>query len=76
MALDFTVKDIIHKVTAKFVPAFLPEAKKKYNLKGLFRHYGEKSQKIVKLRDENSRINQSFVQRHNRGANPMGNNSR
>jgi hypothetical protein len=36
MALDFTVKDIIHKVTAKFVHAFLPEAKKPYNLRAVF----------------------------------------
>jgi hypothetical protein len=36
MALDFTVKDIIHKVTAKFVHAFLPEAKKPYYLRAVF----------------------------------------
>ena len=36
MALDFTVKDITHKVMAKFVPAFLPSAKKPYNLKAVF----------------------------------------
>jgi hypothetical protein len=36
MALDFTVKDIIHKVTAKFVHAFLPGAKKPYNLRAVF----------------------------------------
>ncbi|MDR3115182.1 MAG: hypothetical protein LBU25_06640, partial [Treponema sp.] len=36
MALDFTVKDIIHKVTAKFVHAFLPDAKKPYNLRAVF----------------------------------------
>ena len=36
MALDFTVKDIIHKVMAKFVHAFLPGAKKPYNLKAVF----------------------------------------
>jgi hypothetical protein len=35
MALDFTVKDIIHKITAKFVHAFLPEAKKPYNLRAM-----------------------------------------
>jgi hypothetical protein len=35
MALDFTVKDIIHKVTAKFVNAYLPEAKKPYNLRAV-----------------------------------------
>jgi hypothetical protein len=35
MALDFTVKDIIHKVTAKFAHAFLPEAKKPYNLRAV-----------------------------------------
>jgi hypothetical protein len=36
MALDFTVRDVIHKITAKFVHAFLPEAKKKYHLKAVF----------------------------------------
>ncbi|MDR0638572.1 MAG: DUF4469 domain-containing protein [Spirochaetaceae bacterium] len=36
MALDFTVKDIAHKVVAKFVPAYLPEAKKPYYLKAVF----------------------------------------
>jgi hypothetical protein len=36
MAIDFTVKDIIHKITAKFVHAFLPEAKKPYNLRAVF----------------------------------------
>jgi hypothetical protein len=36
MALDFTVKDVIHKVTAKFVHAFLPDAKKPYNLRAVF----------------------------------------
>jgi hypothetical protein len=36
MALDFIVKDIIHKVTAKFTHAWLPEAKKPYNLKAVF----------------------------------------
>jgi hypothetical protein len=35
MALDFTVKDIIHKITAKFVHAYLPEAKKPYNLRAV-----------------------------------------
>ena len=36
MALDFMVKDVIHKITAKFVHAFLPDAKKPYNLKAVF----------------------------------------
>ncbi|MHB9293180.1 hypothetical protein Holit_02301 [Hollandina sp. SP2] len=36
MALDFTVKDVIHRITAKFVHAFLPDAKKPYNLKAVF----------------------------------------
>jgi hypothetical protein len=36
MALDFTVKDVIHKITAKFIHAFLPDAKKPYNLKAVF----------------------------------------
>ena len=36
MALDFTVKDVTHKVMAKHVLAFLPGAKKPYNLKAVF----------------------------------------
>jgi hypothetical protein len=36
MALDFTVKDSTHKVTAKFVHAFLPGAKKPYYLRAVF----------------------------------------
>jgi hypothetical protein len=31
MAIDFTLKDVLHKVAAKFTPAYLPEAKKPYN---------------------------------------------
>jgi hypothetical protein len=27
MAIDFTVKDVIHKIVVKFIHAFLPEAK-------------------------------------------------
>jgi hypothetical protein len=33
MAVDFTVNDVIHKISARFVRAFLPVAKKKYNLR-------------------------------------------
>ena len=36
MALDFTVRDVIHKITVKFVHAFLPDAKKPYNLRAVF----------------------------------------
>jgi hypothetical protein len=36
MALDFKVKDIIHKIMVKFILAFLPGAKKPYNLKAVF----------------------------------------
>jgi hypothetical protein len=36
MALDFIVKDVIHKITVKFVHAFLPDAKKPYNLRAVF----------------------------------------
>ncbi|MDR0583325.1 MAG: DUF4469 domain-containing protein [Treponema sp.] len=36
MALDFTVKDIIHQVIAKFVPNHLPNAVKPYHLKCVF----------------------------------------
>jgi hypothetical protein len=35
MALDFTIQDIIHKVLGKFIPAYLPEAKKPYYLKAV-----------------------------------------
>jgi hypothetical protein len=35
MALDFTVKDVMHRIAVKFVHAFLPEAKKPYNLKAV-----------------------------------------
>jgi hypothetical protein len=35
MAIDFTVKDVMHKVTAKFTPAYLPDAKKPYNLRAV-----------------------------------------
>ena len=36
MALDFIVKDVIHKLMAKYVHAYLPDAKKPYNLKAVF----------------------------------------
>ena len=36
MALDFTVRDVIHNIVARFVHAFLPDAKKPYNLKAEF----------------------------------------
>ena len=35
MALDFIVKDIIHKITAKFTHTYLPDAKKPYNLRAV-----------------------------------------
>jgi hypothetical protein len=35
VALDFIVKDVIHKITAKFIHAFLPDAKKPYNLRAV-----------------------------------------
>jgi hypothetical protein len=35
MAIDFTVKDLIHKIIAKFVHAYLPDAKKPYNLRAV-----------------------------------------
>jgi hypothetical protein len=35
MALDFNVNDVIHKITAKFIHAFLPDAKKSYNLRAV-----------------------------------------
>jgi hypothetical protein len=36
MALDFITHDVIHQIVARFVPAFLPDAKKPYNLKAEF----------------------------------------
>jgi len=33
MAIDFNVKDILHKIQVRFIHAFLPEARKPYNLK-------------------------------------------
>ncbi|MDR2731201.1 MAG: hypothetical protein LBB81_09950 [Treponema sp.] len=35
MAIDFTVKNILHKIQVRFIHAFLPEAKKPYNLKAV-----------------------------------------
>jgi len=35
MAIDFTVKDVMHRIAVKFIHAFLPEAKKPYNLKAV-----------------------------------------
>jgi hypothetical protein len=36
MALDFQPKDILHRITAKFVRSYLPTAKKKYHLRAVF----------------------------------------
>ena len=35
MALDFISRDIMHRIQAKFVHAYLPDAKKNYNLKAV-----------------------------------------
>ena len=35
MALDFISKDVIHRIAAKFVHAYLPDAKKPYNLRAV-----------------------------------------
>jgi hypothetical protein len=35
MAIDFTVKDVMHRIVVKFIQAFLPEAKKPYNLRAV-----------------------------------------
>jgi hypothetical protein len=35
MAIDFIVKDIMHKITAKFIHAFLPDTKKPFNLRAV-----------------------------------------
>ncbi|MDR0476241.1 MAG: DUF4469 domain-containing protein [Treponema sp.] len=35
MAIDFNVKDILHKIQVKFIHTFLPDAKKPYNLKAV-----------------------------------------
>jgi hypothetical protein len=34
-AIDFTVKDIMHKITAKFTHAFLPDAKMSFYLRAV-----------------------------------------
>ena len=36
MALDFKLKDVMHRIVAKFFPAYLPEAKKPYNLRAVY----------------------------------------
>jgi hypothetical protein len=36
MALDFKLKDVMHRITAKFFPAYLPDAKKPYNLRAVY----------------------------------------
>ncbi|MDR0474402.1 MAG: DUF4469 domain-containing protein [Treponema sp.] len=35
MAIDFNVKDVMHRIAVKFTHAFLPEAKKPYNLRAV-----------------------------------------
>ena len=35
MALDFIPKDIMHRIAAKFIHAYLPDAKKPYNLRAV-----------------------------------------
>jgi hypothetical protein len=35
MALDFISKDIMHRIAAKFIHAYLPDAKKPYNLRAV-----------------------------------------
>jgi hypothetical protein len=36
MALDFSIRDVLHNIVAWFIQAFLPDAKKPYNLKAEF----------------------------------------
>jgi hypothetical protein len=36
MNIGFTLKDVIHKIAVRFIPASLPNAKKPYNLKAVF----------------------------------------
>lgn len=36
MELNFKLKDVMHRITAKFYPAWLPEAKKAYNLRAKY----------------------------------------
>ncbi|MDR1836795.1 MAG: hypothetical protein LBQ89_03960 [Treponema sp.] len=35
MGINFTVKDIMHEVSAKFVRTFLPTAKEVYNMRAV-----------------------------------------
>jgi hypothetical protein len=39
MALDFKVKDILHNIVAKFFPAYLPNAKKKYTARAVMQQH-------------------------------------
>ena len=36
MALDFKLKDVMHRIVVKFFPAYLPGAKKPYNLRAVY----------------------------------------
>jgi hypothetical protein len=36
MALDFTLRDVMHRIIVKFFPAFLPDAKKPFNLRSVY----------------------------------------
>jgi hypothetical protein len=36
MALDFQLRDVMHRIIVKFFPAFLPDAKKAFNLRSVY----------------------------------------
>jgi hypothetical protein len=36
MAIEFNLRDVVHRITAKFFPAFLPKAKKPYILRAVY----------------------------------------
>jgi hypothetical protein len=36
MAIDFKLKDVMHRIIVKFFPAYLPKAKKPYNLRAVY----------------------------------------
>ncbi|MDR1371291.1 MAG: DUF4469 domain-containing protein, partial [Dysgonamonadaceae bacterium] len=36
MAIDFKLKDVMHRITTKFYPAYLPNAKKKYVMRTVY----------------------------------------
>ena len=58
-AIEFDVKDVTHKIAAKFVPAYLPDAKKPYYLKPAH-------QQELNIHEVASKVNANGVSHHMR----------